>query len=59
VKTFVVRIFVPAQPDPQVTTKLHGLVDEVGTDRSVTFDGGEELLAVLRAAVEPRVRKAS
>jgi len=59
VKTFVVRIFVPAQPEPRLTTKLHGLVDEVGTDRSVAFDGGEELLAVLRSAVDRHARMAS
>jgi hypothetical protein len=51
VKTFVVRLFVPLEPEPRADgASLRGLVEEVGTGGRATFAGGQELLAFLAAA---------
>jgi hypothetical protein len=48
VLTYVVRIWVPAEPDGEEgRLGLHGTVEEVGSRRTATFGDGEELLAFL------------
>jgi len=50
-KTFVVRLFVPVEPEPpQAGATLRGLVEEIGIDRSASFADGLELLAFLATA---------
>jgi hypothetical protein len=51
-KTFVVRLFVPAEPEPSAGSGplLRGLVEEIGSSRSGGFADGEELLAFLATA---------
>jgi hypothetical protein len=47
-KTFIVRLFVPAELAPVTRPdRLHGIVQEIGSDSSMSFAGGEELLACL------------
>ena len=47
-KTFVVRLFVPIEPEPlQAGATLRGLVEEIGADRTANFADGHELLAFL------------
>lgn len=55
-ETFVVRVWVPAEPEPEaVEPALHGLVERVGDGRPRPFADGEALLALLReAALAPR-----
>jgi hypothetical protein len=45
VETFVIRVWVPAAPEPQAP--LRGIVEHVGTHWSAAFGDGEELLASL------------
>jgi len=50
-KTFVVRLFVPVDPEPpQASGTLRGLVEEIGAGRRASFADGHELLAFLAAA---------
>ena len=54
-KTFVVRLFVPVQPEPpEAGSMLRGLVEEIGVDRSASFADGHELLAFLATAGSER-----
>jgi len=54
-RTFVVRLFVPVEPNSAaVDGTLRGLVEEIGTTRTAGFAGGEELLAFLGAAETER-----
>jgi len=47
-KTFVVRLYVPVDPlPPSGTAGLHGVVQEIGSSRTVGFADGTELLAFL------------
>lgn len=49
-KTFVVRLFVPAGPvSDQRVEALHGLVEEIGSERRAPFAGGRELLGFIAA----------
>jgi hypothetical protein len=49
VETFVVRVWVPAEPRDEAPPRvLHRLVERVGGGRSRPFVGGESLLAFLR-----------
>jgi hypothetical protein len=51
VRTFVVRIWAPHEPDVEGQDPLRGLVEQVGGGRSSTpFAGETELLALLREA---------
>lgn len=36
VKTFVIRVFVPAEPEPG-DSGLHGFVEEIGSGRQSSF----------------------
>lgn len=55
VKTFVVRLFVPAEPAPSAgDASFHGLVEEIGSTRSGGFADGEELLAFLATSTAGR-----
>ncbi|HUE95449.1 MAG TPA: hypothetical protein VMN39_02265 [Longimicrobiaceae bacterium] len=48
VKTFVVRLFVPAEAEAHVAAgQLRGLVEEIGSDRRARFGKTRELLAFL------------
>lgn len=50
-KTFVVRLFVPVEPEPsEAGPMLRGLVEEIGADRRANFADGHELLAFLATA---------
>ncbi len=55
VKTFVVRLFVPAENghDP-AGDALHGIVEDVANGSSVRFASGRELLAFLVATEAER-----
>lgn len=59
VKTFVVRLFVPAENgnDP-ASDALHGIVEDVANGSSVRFASGRELLAFLAAESERPARPA-
>jgi hypothetical protein len=50
VKTFVVRVWTPAEPAVEEQGALHGLVEHVGSGRSAPFADELELLAFLREA---------
>lgn len=51
-KTFVVRLYVPAEPKPPDTdSSLRGLVEEVGSGRRASFAAGPELLVFLKDRV--------
>jgi hypothetical protein len=50
VRTFVVRVWVPAEPECGGEEHgLHGVVERVGSERSQSFSGAESLLAFLQA----------
>ena len=49
-ETFVVRLFVPLEPDHGADDDLHGVVEEVGSENHQSFTGGTELLSFLAAA---------
>lgn len=46
-KTFVVRLFVPAQQEAPPGPALHGFVEEVATGRRASFADDRELVAFL------------
>jgi hypothetical protein len=49
VKTFLVRLFVPADPAlPSDGVRLHGVVEEIGNGRRAHFAGDRELVAFLQ-----------
>lgn len=51
VKTFVVRLYVPFEPEQRTAgVLLRGLVEEVGNGRHAVFSDGSELLAFLADA---------
>jgi hypothetical protein len=53
-KTFVLRLWIPAEPEADVDPPvLRGFVDEVATGSTRRFVGGEQLVALLEEAVEP------
>jgi hypothetical protein len=47
VKTFVVRVWTPPEPVPDTREPLRGLVEHIGSGRSVPFGNEAELLAFL------------
>lgn len=47
--TFVVRVWIPVEPEPDAP--LRGTVERVGTGTSEPFAHGDELLAFLSAEV--------
>ncbi|MBI4172749.1 MAG: hypothetical protein HY511_08300 [Actinobacteria bacterium] len=49
VKTFVIRLFVPAEQEFR-SDALHGVIEEVAGGRSAVFGDGEELLTFLEQA---------
>jgi hypothetical protein len=50
VKTFVLRLYVPSEPEQRTAAMLlRGLVEEVGSGRHAVFSDGTELLAFLAA----------
>jgi hypothetical protein len=51
VRTFVVRVWTPAEPAVEEQGALRGLVEHVGSGRSAPFADELELLAFLREAV--------
>lgn len=53
-ETFVVRIFVPATPEPH---PLCGLVERVATSETTRFEHGDQLLALLDGALPARVSR--
>jgi hypothetical protein len=59
VKTFVVRLFVPADADPeQGELGLHGFVEESASGRIAGFRSGSELVRFLATAAGGRQRPA-
>jgi hypothetical protein len=55
VKTFVIRLWIAADPAIEAREPLHGIVEQVGSGRSTSFGSEEELLAFLRAAGPPEL----
>ena len=54
-KTFVVRLYVPAEPEPRPSgAKLCGIAEEIATGRRASFAGDRELLAFLADAAGDR-----
>ena len=54
-ETFVIRVWLPGQSDREPAvglTRLHGMVEHVGTGRSSAFTGLDELEALLLSAVQ-------
>ena len=52
-KTFVVRLFVPADAAPdQRVGALQGLIEEIGTERRSAFTGEGDLLGFIAAGEE-------
>jgi hypothetical protein len=50
-QTFVVRVWVPAEPtDASASGELHGVVEHVATGRSRRFAGADELVSFIENA---------
>jgi hypothetical protein len=58
VETFVLRVWIPAEINEPVAQPvgLRGFVEHVGSGRSDPFRGGDELLALVAAAVDSHLR---
>jgi hypothetical protein len=56
VETFIVRLWTPSpeRADEVVAPELHGSLEHVGSKLSDAFRTSDELLELLRAALEPR-----
>lgn len=50
-ETFVVRVWMPAEPERDGSQRLRGLLEHVCSGERRPFDGSRELIAHLEAAV--------
>ena len=51
--TFVVRLWMPAEPTPEIAVDPRGVVRHIASGRTATFRDGDQLLALLRELPQP------